>query len=106
MGVQKRCFADGAEPIDATFRCADVRSLLWEYHEAWEDAAACYEQAIAADRSSEGFYHQLMLCYEQLGRRTEALDAYERCRQSLSALARVAPSSETTALYQKLMSKD
>ena len=78
---------------------------FWEYHEAWEDAAACYEQAIAADRSSEGFYHQLMLCYEQLGRRTEALDAYERCRQSLSALARVAPSAETTALYQKLMSK-
>ena len=78
---------------------------FWEYHEAWEDAAACYEQAIAADRFSGGLYHELMPCYEQLGRHTEALDAYERCRQSLSALAPVARSAETTALYQKLMSK-
>jgi DNA-binding SARP family transcriptional activator len=40
----------------------------------------------------------------QLGRRVEALAAYERCRRILSTKMGLAPSHETEALYRSIRS--
>ena len=55
----------------------------WEYRDAWDDAAEYYEKAVMVDSTEEGFYRQLMICYQQLGHHNDALTTYERCRQAL-----------------------
>jgi len=61
---------------------------------------------LIADNQAEGFYRNLMICYEQLGRRAEALETYNRCRKTLHGVHGVEPSSETKAVYEKLMQQN
>jgi DNA-binding SARP family transcriptional activator len=74
----------------------------------WETAGSAalsieiMERAIELDHASEGTYRFLMECYMRLGRRAEAVDTYSRCRRMLAAVLNVAPSRETTALFQTL----
>ena len=65
-------------------------------------AVSYYERAIDADPLFEGLYRNLMTLHETLGKPDEALNVYERCRNVLSSTLRVAPSSETMAIYQRL----
>jgi LuxR family maltose regulon positive regulatory protein len=75
----------------------------WEGGGQWDRALECYQKCLEADPLAEGFYRQLMVGYQQLDRRAEAIEAYSRCRKALSGLAGVEPSAETRALYEKLM---
>ena len=76
---------------------------LLEQNSKWQDAAACYLKAIEAEPVAELFYHRLMICYTQLSRRTEALFTYQRLRHALRSHLGIAPSQETSLLYQKLI---
>jgi DNA-binding SARP family transcriptional activator len=44
----------------------------------------------------------LMLCHQQLGDHSEALQAYRRCRELLTRLLGVPPNSKTQALYHSV----
>ncbi len=74
----------------------------WEEGGEAERAAACYERCLEADPLAEGFYRSLILCYQRLQRRAEAIEAYNRCRKALAAVA-VEPSAETRALFESLV---
>ena len=50
----------------------------------------------------EPIYQGLMRCYEKLDRRTEAIGAYRRLRQTLSLTLGLHPSASTEKLYQSL----
>lgn len=85
-----------------------VRSMsdigrYWEQAGEWDKAISCYQKSLEADNQAEGFYRHLMICYGQLGRRAEALETYNRCRKTLHGVHGVEPSSETKAVYEKLM---
>src|SRR5262249_48994537 len=56
-------------------------------------AAACYERGLEVDDLAEEFYQGLMVTYERLGRRSEALALYDRCRRALAAGLDIAPSA-------------
>ncbi|MGH8705545.1 MAG: BTAD domain-containing putative transcriptional regulator, partial [Burkholderiales bacterium] len=73
----------------------------WEESGQWDRSLQCYEKCLEADPVAEGFYRNLMVCYQRLDRRAEAIEAYNRCRKALAAL-NVQPSAETRALYEKL----
>jgi DNA-binding SARP family transcriptional activator len=75
---------------------AGKREESAKQHEA---AAAFYERCIEADPSAEGLHCQLMLCLRAAGRRTEALDAFQRCRRMLAAKL----SKETQQVYEALL---
>lgn len=79
---------------------------FWERAGHPERAVECYQRCLEADALAEGFYRQLMVCYQRLGRRAEAMEVYNRCRKALAALLRVEPSAETRALYQGLAQAD
>jgi len=66
-------------------------------HDA-EAAIPLYEKAIDVDHMTEALYHGLMRTYHQLGRRAEALQTYQRCRDVLKNELRVLPSPSTEAL--------
>jgi DNA-binding SARP family transcriptional activator len=68
-----------------------------------ESAVQCYLRGIDADPVVEGFHQGLMRCYERMGRRTEALSAFRRMKQTLSVLLGVPPSEASQFLFQNLL---
>jgi LuxR family maltose regulon positive regulatory protein len=73
-----------------------------EHAHRWEDAADLYRSGIELDSFSEGLYRGLMLCHQQLGDHSEALQAYRRCRELLTRFLGIAPSAKTQALYHSV----
>ena len=65
-------------------------------------AIAAYLRGIDADPAIESFYQGLMRCYDRLGRRSEAIAAYQRMRQILSITLGLQPSAASERLYQSL----
>jgi two-component SAPR family response regulator len=73
-----------------------------EHARRWEDAANLYGSAIEIDSLNEGLYRGLMLCHQQLGDHSEALQAYGRCRELLKHFLGVPPNEKTQALYHSV----
>ncbi|HEY4371943.1 MAG TPA: BTAD domain-containing putative transcriptional regulator [Burkholderiales bacterium] len=68
----------------------------------WDQAAQIYERGIEMDNLAEEFYQRLMVCHRERGSLTDAIRVYRRCRDNLSIILGIAPSPQTTALYQSL----
>jgi LuxR family transcriptional regulator, maltose regulon positive regulatory protein len=79
---------------DAARECEHARS--------WEDAATLYRSAIEIDSLNEGLYRGLMLCHQELGDHSEALQAYRRCRELLTRFLGIPPNAKTQALYHSV----
>jgi LuxR family transcriptional regulator, maltose regulon positive regulatory protein len=79
---------------DAAHECQHARR--------WEDAANLYQSGIELDSLNEGLYRGLMLCYQELGDHSEALQAYRRCRELLTRFLGVPPNAKTLALYRSV----
>ena len=62
------------------------------------DAARLYQRVLEQQPAAEDVCRQLMRCFITLGRRAEALGAYQRCRQHLALLLQLRPMPETEAL--------
>jgi LuxR family maltose regulon positive regulatory protein len=73
-----------------------------EHAGRWEDAAALYRSGIELDSLNEGLYRGLMLCHQQLGDHSEALQAYRRCRDLLTRFLGIQPNAKTQALYHSV----
>ena len=76
---------------------------FWEQSGNWEAASACYERSLEADPAAEGLYRRLMICYQEHGRRAEAIEVYHRCSRALSAALKIDPAAETNAVYEQLL---
>jgi LuxR family maltose regulon positive regulatory protein len=68
----------------------------------WEEAANLYRTGIELDSLNEGLYRGLMLCHQELGEHSEALQAYRRCRELLTRFLGIPPNTKTQALYQSV----
>ena len=68
----------------------------------WDAAAALYARALELDNLAETLYRRLMICYRELGETAEALKVYRRCRDLLSIVLSLKPSSETEAIHATL----
>jgi DNA-binding SARP family transcriptional activator len=75
----------------------------WERIGKHESAIQCYQKGLEVDDLAEIFYQRLMVCYQQLGRRSEALAVYRRCRTTLSLILSIAPSPATEAIRRRLI---
>ncbi|MGI9331003.1 MAG: BTAD domain-containing putative transcriptional regulator [Gammaproteobacteria bacterium] len=73
-----------------------------ERQEEWRDAIEVYERVLEIDSMSELIYRRLMVCYERIGQRADALLTYERCRRSLQEGFGIAPSRETRAIVDDI----
>ena len=69
----------------------------------WERAAGYYWRSLEVDDLSEETYQRLMHCLQQLGRKTEVVLVYERCRKTLHAAFGLEPSPETRRIIRSLM---
>jgi LuxR family transcriptional regulator, maltose regulon positive regulatory protein len=73
-----------------------------EHAHRWEDAANLYRSGIELDSLNEGLYRGLMLCHQELGDHSEALQAYRRCRDLLTRFLGIPPNAKTQALYHSV----
>jgi DNA-binding SARP family transcriptional activator len=76
----------------------------WQKAGQWEKAVKCYLRGLEIDDLSEDFYRALMLCYQKLDRRTEAIAAFRRCQRTLSNTLHIEPSAKTQSIYKALLS--
>ena len=80
-------------------RLGDYWERLGELHKAVE----CYQKGLEVDALAEEFYQHLMTCYQQMGRRTEIIEVYQRCKKTLSDTLGIKPSPKTEAIYKELI---
>jgi DNA-binding SARP family transcriptional activator len=65
-------------------------------------AARLYGRGIDIDPLTESLYRQLIAMHLRHGQRSEAADAYERCRETLLHCLQSEPSPQTQQLYRSL----
>jgi LuxR family transcriptional regulator, maltose regulon positive regulatory protein len=73
-----------------------------EHARRWEHAASLYRSGIELDSLNEGLYRGLIVCHQELGDHSEALQAYGRCRELLTRVLGIPPSEKTQALYHSV----
>ena len=77
----------------------------------WREAGQCdvalthLEWALELDSLAEDLYRQLMLSYNELGRTSDAFATYRRCQEIWSASLELAPSAETTRVFEAIRAK-
>jgi len=67
-----------------------------------EKAVECYQKAFDADGLAEEICQRLMVGLQKLGRRSEAIAAYRRCRSTLASSLGIDPSPRTETIYRSL----
>jgi len=78
---------------------------FFEQSGKWKDAAKYYLKGLDTDDLIEEFYQRLMICYQNLGCRGEAVAIYQRCNKIVSAALGVKPSHETEKIYRTCVLK-
>lgn len=68
-----------------------------------QDAVATLQRALRVDPLHEPAHRALMLAYDRLGRRQDALAQYQRLRGALRRALEADPADETRALYRSLL---
>ncbi|WGZ94421.1 MAG: BTAD domain-containing putative transcriptional regulator [Candidatus Thiothrix putei] len=105
-GAQKSWALDMGERLRSRIiRFTLAVGMYWEQTAAWEDAIHTYRKGLETDPLIESFYQGLMRCYESLGRPSEALAAYGRCRKVLGEGLNVMPGAETVKLYKDIRAR-
>ncbi|HIN82355.1 MAG TPA: hypothetical protein EYN01_05435 [Chromatiales bacterium] len=99
-----------ALPIQERLRSKFLRHVTglgryWEHNRNWEQAIEVYQTGLETDQLIEQFYQRLIICYHQLGLRTEALSTYQQCSEVLSTILGLSPSAETNRLHDQLLSQ-
>jgi DNA-binding SARP family transcriptional activator/ATP/maltotriose-dependent transcriptional regulator MalT len=84
------------------FACEVAESL--KHGQQQEEAITFLQACLDAEDLAEGIYRQLMLYYQQLGRKAEGIEIFTRCSNTLSARLGVEPSAETLRIYEDIMS--
>jgi len=69
----------------------------------FEAAIECYQQLLQRDNYREDVHCHVMSCYQQLGRRNEALRQYHVCASMLADDFGLHPMPETRALYDEII---
>ncbi|HVN36354.1 MAG TPA: BTAD domain-containing putative transcriptional regulator, partial [Casimicrobiaceae bacterium] len=68
-----------------------------------ESVIDLYRQALESEPHAEALYRRLMLALKEAGRRSEAIEVYHACKNSLLAHLNTPPSPATTDIYQSLL---
>ena len=60
------------------------------------------EQILIKDNCREDIYRRIMKCFDRLGQRERAIRTYKKCTQILREELDVAPSEETSQLFERI----
>ncbi len=69
----------------------------------YRDAIEVLQKGLAADEMQEIFHRRLMVAYALSGRRSQAIQQYQRCAEILRRELGAVPAPQTTELYRRLL---
>jgi len=84
---------------DRFLRCMREAARVYEERNLWQEAVKVYQSGLELDSLNEDLYRGLMVCHRELGDHSEALQAYRRCRETLTRYLGVPPNAKTQAVY-------
>ncbi len=104
-------FEEWAETSRQTYRrkaldALETLTTVNTRQKAFTEARAFAEQQLEIDELRESGYRQLMEIMALSGQREEALALYETCRRRLAEELGMAPTTQTTALYERIQAGD
>lgn len=76
-----------------------------EQKKLWENATDYYLCGLNTDNLAEELYQRLMVCYQKLDKKADAVRTYMRCRSTLQEKLGILPSSATEDLYISITRK-
>jgi DNA-binding SARP family transcriptional activator len=79
---------------------------IGEFFEAvgeWDEAAGCYQGALAVEPLVEDLYRRLMAVHLHCGQKAKALDVYYHCREVFARAQRRSLSAECEALHRAML---
>ncbi len=92
------------EMLREKYMTALLRLAAFERHVGhFDEAIKLYQTALEKDNLREEVYRALMILYQQLGERTQAIQTYKRCLQILKEELGVSPMPETISLYKQIV---
>jgi LuxR family transcriptional regulator, maltose regulon positive regulatory protein len=77
----------------------------WCQTKQWGKALECYQKGLEVDDLAEEFCQGLMICYQNLGLKANALSQYNRFEKRLKAVLGIEPSPKTKTLRDTLLMK-
>jgi DNA-binding SARP family transcriptional activator len=83
-------------------RAIDALGQRLERTDRTDDAIALYRAALEHDNLAEELYQRLITCHLARGDNAQALNAYRRCRELLSLVLGLRPSTRTEALVARI----
>lgn len=83
-------------------RVADNLCLHYEKAGCYKDAIDVCQKILEIDNLQEEFYRRLMSCFIKLGRTTDAVLTYRRCKDALMSGLGIEPSQATEEIYRKV----
>ncbi len=99
-GSDLPCAARPSESLHRRYlRAVETLGVKLEATGLTDRARSCYERGLEIDPTAEGLCQKLIFCHLRLGNRSEAIGAYERCKDALARDRRVAPSPSMQRLY-------
>lgn len=84
----------------------DTVGACYEAAGRWSDARDLYERALSIDDLAELGYRGLIRCHLRCGEPAEALRVFRRCRELLSIVLGVSPSTATMDLHARIQGAD
>jgi two-component SAPR family response regulator len=73
-----------------------------EAQEEFGEAVAWYKRVLEVEELREDVHRRIMDCYTKMGRRSDAVAQYRRCREALLKELGLEPSPETETLYKRI----
>jgi ATP/maltotriose-dependent transcriptional regulator MalT/DNA-binding SARP family transcriptional activator len=95
ISMQERIRSKYLQAMDKVGQC-------WENLEMWSEAVGLYKNVLEVDDLAENIYRKLMVCYQRLGYKAEALAVCHRCIDTLSGTLGVEISPETQNLCDEI----
>jgi LuxR family maltose regulon positive regulatory protein len=76
----------------------------FEATDQWEKAAEYYQNAVdMGEIVDEELFQRLMTCHHRLGQPARAVEAYNRCKNTMLSTLGVKPSLKTEAIHRALI---
>ncbi len=98
------CSEERERLITLYLRTADRLAQALTNEALWEETIQVCQVILAQDNCWEQAYRLMMVAYEELGNRAQALRTYHRCVDHLQKELGVTPTAVTTDLYQRILS--
>jgi len=100
--------AQWAAPIRESLKQRYIEVLLrvarsYETLGSWTKAVRYYEMALECDPALEEAYRRIMTLYADKGKRSQALQVFEKCRENLRRHVDVEPDEVTVSVYRRIL---